>query len=73
MHLDRKTEIERYWSEIVDLPLNQFTKTTTIHSKWVKAYENREKYYGVLAVHVQKSTNLSYRVMGSIDRLREMG
>ena len=73
LHSDRKEEIEHYWSDIVGLPLSQFTKTTTIHSKWTKLYENRNTYYGVLAVHVQKSTDLSYRVMGSIDRLREVG
>lgn len=73
LHGDRREEIEKYWSEVVGLPLTQFTKTTTIHSKWSKLYENRKKYYGVLAVHVQKSTDLSYRVMGSIDRLRGIG
>ncbi|MFZ2200015.1 MAG: hypothetical protein WAV40_04460 [Microgenomates group bacterium] len=72
-HCDRREEIEQYWSHIVGLPLSQFTKTTMIHSKWTKLYENRNTYYGVLAVHVQKSTDLSYRVMGSIDRLREVG
>jgi hypothetical protein len=73
LHSDRREEIEQYWSGIVGLPLSQFTKTTMIHSKWTKLYENRSTYYGVLAVHVQKSTDLSYRVMGSIDRLREVG
>lgn len=73
LHSDRREEIEKYWGEVVNLPLTQFTKTTTIHSKWTKLYENRKTYYGVLAVHVQKSTDLSYRVMGSIDRLREVG
>lgn len=73
LHRDRRGKIEKYWSGIVGLPLSQFTKTTTIHSKWTKLYENRNTYYGVLAVHVQKSTDLSYRVMGSIDRLREVG
>lgn len=72
LHSDRKQEIEEYWTKVVNLPLTQFTKTTIIHSKWTKLYENRNTYYGVLAVHVQKSTNLSYQVMGSIDRLREM-
>lgn len=73
LHSDRKEEIEQYWAKVVDLPMSQFTKTTMIHSKWTKMYENRNMYYGVLAVHVQKSTDLSYRVMGSIDRLREIG
>ncbi len=73
LHNDRREVIEKYWSDVVGLPLTQFTKTTTIHSKWTKLYENRKTYYGVLAVHVQKSTDLSYRVMGSIDCLREVG
>ncbi len=73
LHRSRKEEIEMYWSGVTGIPITQFTKTTMIHSKWTKSYENRKTYYGVLAVHVQRSTNLSYRVMGSIDRLREIG
>lgn len=72
-HSDRINEIEKYWSNVVDIPLSQFTKTTRIKSKWVKQYENRNLYHGVLAVQVQKSTDLSYRVTGAIDRLRELG
>ena len=71
LHQDRRIEIEQYWSNVTGIPLEQFTKTTFIHSKWKKVYENRNTYYGVLAVHVRKSTNLSYLVDGSIDRLRE--
>lgn len=71
-HLDRRDEIERYWSDIVQLPQTQFTKTTIIKSKWAKTYENREKYHGVMEVRVQKSTNLSYQIMGTIDGLRGM-
>lgn len=72
LHKDRREEIEKYWVSVVGLPITQFTKTTMIHSKLTKVYENRKTYYGVLAVHVQKSTNLSYQIMGSIDRLREI-
>ena len=72
-HSDRIKEIEQYWSNLTNTPLSQFTKTTKIKSKWVKQYDDRNSYYGVLAVHVQKSTDLSYRVTGAIDRLREIG
>lgn len=71
LHRDRVVEIEKYWSEITGIPLTQFTRTTFIHAKWKKLYENKKTYYGVLAVHVRKSTDLSYEVVGSIDRLRE--
>lgn len=71
-HSDRIKEIEQYWSNVTNTPLSQFTKTTKIKSKWIKQYENRNTYYGVLAVHVQKSTDLSYRIIGAINHLREI-
>lgn len=71
-HKDRIESIEKYWSSVVGIPLSQFTKTVVIKSKWVKEYEFRSTYYGVLAAHVQRSTDLSYRIDGAIDHLREI-
>lgn len=73
LHNDRLVEIERHWSKVIHIPLDQFTKTTVIHSKLNKLYRNRKTYYGVMPVYVRKSTNLSYQIMGGINRLKEVG
>lgn len=71
-HLGRMHEIENYWSEILGIPSEQFTKTTIIKSKWKKKYEDRDKYHGIMSLSVRKSTNLSYEIEGSINNLREI-
>lgn len=72
IHGYREQEVLAYWSRITQIPLTQFSKTTFIHARLQKFYENMNTYFGVLAVSVRKSTNMKYQVLGGIDHLGEI-
>lgn len=72
IHAYREREILEYWSRITQIPLIQFSKTTFIHVRLQKFYENMNTYFGVLSVSVRKSTNMKYQVLGGIDHLGEI-
>lgn len=69
MHKDRVLEIENYWSKIINVPLNQFTKTILIKSKIKKVYPKNNLYYGTVRVKVRKATALRRKINGFIERL----
>ena len=64
LHKDRVQEVERYWSKLTCIPHKNFIKTSLKRVKNKKVYENRENYFGVLAVRIRKSANLEYKILG---------
>lgn len=71
IHKDRVSQVEKYWSNFLNIPLSQFTKTSLIKAKTKKVYENFENYYGTLNVTVQKGTNLTHKILGLIEEIIE--
>ncbi len=69
-HKHRIAEIERYWSDKLNIPLNQFRKPFFQNFKWKKTYENPGKYYGVLRVKVRKSKDFLREIYGYIEGLK---
>ena len=69
-HKHRIGEIEKYWSLILEVPLNQFQKPFFQNVKWKKTYENPNEYYGVLRVKVRKSKDFLRTIYGFIDGLK---
>lgn len=61
--------IEKYWSEITDIPTSQFSKTFYQKSIWKKQY-NVDNYHGVLRIHVKSTLNSLLLVKGLIEGLR---
>lgn len=72
IHKYREQEILMYWSRVTKIPLAQFSKTTFIHTKLQKFYENMNTYFGVISISVRKSTNMKYQIVGGIDHLGEI-
>jgi transcriptional regulator with XRE-family HTH domain len=70
-HIDRRTDIETYWSRLTKIPLNQFNSPFLQKSKWLKQYKNRNSYYGTLRIRVKKSTALLPRIRGWIEGLSQ--
>ncbi len=68
-HEDRVEEVENYWSEKLDIPLSQFTKTILIRSKNQKTYPNREEHYGTVRITVKQGTQLRRKIEGWIEGL----
>lgn len=67
-HRDREEIITRYWAETLGLPKAQFRKMIFL-DKGKKIYENRDMYYGVLALRVSKGIDIRYKILAYIDRI----
>ncbi|TAK59282.1 hypothetical protein EPO14_00490 [Patescibacteria group bacterium] len=70
-HRDRERLLLAYWSKTLNLPKSQFTKVIFLPRN-KKIYENRNMYYGVLALRVLKGTDSKYRILGLIQRAFEV-
>jgi hypothetical protein len=68
-HFYREGVIKTYWSELTGVPLDQFRKTSFKRVQRQKSYENFDQHYGTLTVRVNRSTKLSYEILGLIDGL----
>ena len=68
-HKDKIDEVERYWSKIIDIPQNQFSKTILIKSKSKKVYPENNIYYGTIRLKVRQGTQLRRRINGWIEGL----
>ena len=70
-HHSREKEIIDFWSNITKIPKSSFRNTIFIKSKQVKIYENRDTYFGVMHLRVQKSSRLLYQVLAEIELVKE--
>lgn len=69
-HKRRIEAIEKYWSNELKVPQNQFKKPFFQNVKWKKTYENPNEYYGVLRVKVRKSKDFLREIYGYIEGLK---
>lgn len=69
-HKERIKEIEKYWSTLLKVPIDQFQKPFFQNVKWKKIYENPNEYYGVLRVKVRKSKDFLRKIYGYIEGLK---
>ena len=66
IHKNRDFEIKKYWSEVTNIPLEQFRSTIFIDSKNKKTYKNYNVHYGTFRVGVLKSAQYFYDIIGLI-------
>jgi hypothetical protein len=71
-HRDREEKIYDFWVEKLAIPRTQFKKMIFL-DKGKKIYENREVYYGVLALRIAKGTDLNYKILALMSRIGEVG
>lgn len=68
----RVKDLERYWSDVIGIPLNQFTKPFYQNSQWKKQYNtDNYNYHGVLRIHVKDSLDYLLKMRGWIEGLRQ--
>ena len=67
---NRIKNIENYWAKITNIPIAQFNKTFYQKTIWKKEYENKDNYYGVLRIRVNKSTDFLRKIKGWIEGLK---
>lgn len=70
-HRDREEVVIKYWMKTLGLPRSQFRKIIFL-AKRKKIYENREVYYGVLALRISKGADIKYRIIAHIDRIANL-
>lgn len=70
-HKKREQTIIDFWSKTINLPKKQFRKTSFVKSKLKKIYENHNTYYGTMSIRVEKSNALWYKILTSIDIIKE--
>ncbi|PIY59311.1 hypothetical protein COY96_02530 [Candidatus Wolfebacteria bacterium CG_4_10_14_0_8_um_filter_37_11] len=70
IHKSRVNKVLKFWSLLLELPVKQFRRTIFIKTKQKKIYENYDRYFGMLALRIRNSTNISYKILGLIDALK---
>lgn len=68
-HSKRELEVKKYWSELVDIPVEKFRKTSYKRVKSQKVYDNFDQHFGTLYITVAKSAELFYKINGLISGL----
>lgn len=71
IHASREEIVKKYWSEVTEIPLDQFRKTSLKKVTSTKVYDNFDSHYGTLSVLVAKSTSLYFEIMGLIRALMQ--
>lgn len=65
-HKERESEILNFWVQATGVPTSSFTKTFYQNSVTKKRYEDRNKYFGVLRLHVKESLDHLLKMRGWI-------
>ncbi len=68
-HINRKEEIESYWSSFTGIPLSQFNKPYLQKVNQIRDYSKRGAYYGLLRIRIRKSSQLLVKIRGWIEGL----
>lgn len=66
-HRDRYSKVKKFWTETLRVPPQQFYDPTYTKTPHKKVYENRESYYGVVALRIRKSANLQNKILGLME------
>ena len=73
IHNKRLKAVVRYWSEITNIPENQFRKPSLIKAKSKKTYSNFSNHYGTLCVRISKSSTFLYQILEWIKAMNKPG
>ena len=69
IHKNKVSDTENYWSKIIGVPLNQFSKTILIKSKSKKIYPKNSVYYGTIRLKVKQGVQLRRKINGWVEGL----
>ncbi|MBU1046209.1 hypothetical protein KKH36_00305 [Patescibacteria group bacterium] len=70
IHRPRIKKVLKFWSNLLELPIEQFGNPVFLKIKQKKVYENYDNYFGVLSLKIRKSTYLKYKVLGLLKALK---
>lgn len=69
-HKNRIEEVEKYWSKLTGISLNQFQKPFFQKFIWKKEFPKPEEYFGVLRIRANKQLALFRKIHGWIEGLK---
>jgi transposase len=70
IHKPRVNTVLNFWSNLLELPLAQFSNVCYINKPPKKFYANHNNYFGVLRLEVRRSTNLKYKILALIEQIK---
>jgi hypothetical protein len=71
VHKPRIKKVLNFWSNLLELPTAQFGNVFYIKTPPKKLYSNHDHYYGILRLGVRRSTNLKYKILALVDRMKD--
>ncbi|MBI2008105.1 helix-turn-helix domain-containing protein [Candidatus Amesbacteria bacterium] len=72
-HAPREKTVKEYWSNQIEIPPSQFTKTSFKHAKLKKTYENFNDYFGTPKIYITRPSRIHPRVLGLVEYLKKRG
>ena len=72
IHKKRVKEVEKYWSDLTEIPLLQFNKPSLKKTETKKIYENYNEHFGTLRIKVRKGTRLRRKIDGWIEGISNL-
>lgn len=72
IHKPRIKKVLKFWSNLLELPIEQFGNPVLLKMKQKKVYDNYDNYYGILSLKVRKSSDLKYRILGLLKAVKEL-
>lgn len=70
-HKSREEVVKKYWSDLLNIPLSQFTKSSFKHAKLKKIYANFNEYYGTPKIYVKNPATIHAEVIGLVKYLQD--
>ena len=71
IHKERELKILKFWSNLLDFPVEDFGNTTFIKTPHLRVYSNHDNYFGMLRIKVRSSAWLRRRILGMIKVFKE--
>lgn len=69
IHEARINDVVAFWANLLKLPIEQFGKPVLLRDRPKKVYENHDCYYGVMALHIRRGSELKYKTLGLIEAM----
>ncbi len=72
IHKPRIQKVLEFWSNLLELPVEQFGSPWFIKVKVNKVYDNYDTYYGILRLGIRDAAPFKYKMLALIDLLSEI-
>jgi transposase len=66
IHKHRIDDVLKFWSNLLELPIDYFGKPYFSSAKQKKVYDNHDRYFGVLILKIKNGTKYRYKVLSLI-------